>query len=80
MTVPDRPRWRQMDTGDWAYETGGGDDAVRLGTVVFQDLGGVRTWYSVSAAASHGPDEGSLTVCKRRIEGLWSDRSEKSKP
>ncbi|NBB65072.1 hypothetical protein GVN18_38090 [Pseudomonas sp. ODNR1LW] len=72
MTATDKPRWRQMDTGDWAYERGEGEDAVRLGTVVFQDLGGRRIWYSVSTLQSHGPDEGSLTECKRRIERLWS--------
>lgn len=71
MTDPDKPRWRRMDTGDWAYETGLGEDAVRLGTVVFQDLHGRRTWYSVSTAQAHGPEAGSLTVCKRRIEALW---------
>lgn len=71
MTDPIKPRWRQMDSGDWAYEQGEGEDVVRLGTVVFQDIGGRRSWFSVSAAASYGPEEGGLTVCKRRVEGLF---------
>lgn len=72
MTAPDQSRWRRMDTGDWAYETGLGEEAVRLGTVVFQNLDGRRIWYSVSTAQAHGPEAGSLTDCKRRIERLWS--------
>ena len=65
--MTEKPAWRKMPTGDWAYERG----EERLGTVVFQDLNGARSWYSVSAAKSHGPEDGALTACKRRIEGLW---------
>jgi len=60
-----------MDSGDWAYERGEGEDVVRLGTVVFQNLGGDRQWFSVSRLAKHGPEAGTLTACKRRVEGLW---------
>lgn len=43
MTDPIKPRWRRMDSGDWAYEQGEGEDVVRLGTVVFQDMGRKRS-------------------------------------
>ena len=59
--------WSQKDTGDWTLYRAG----KTLGTVVSQDVRGRRTWYSVSAAAGHGPEAGGLTVCKRRIEALW---------
>lgn len=69
----EKRRWEKLPSGDWAYVAGMGEDVVRLGTVVFQDLHGQRSWYSVSATKSHGPDEGGLTECKRRIEALWRD-------
>lgn len=69
--MTEKPRWSQAPSGDWAYVQGEGEDAVRLGTVVFQDLNGQKTWYSVSALKSHGPEEGRLTECKRRVEALW---------
>lgn len=67
--------WRQLDSGDWAYETGEGDAVERIGSVVFQDLDGRRTWYSVSAKMGHDPSAGGLTECKRRIEALWRRHS-----
>lgn len=59
--------WSQMDSGDWMLNRTG----ERLGTVVFQDAPTGRVWYSVSTAKSHGPEAGTLTECKRRIEALW---------
>lgn len=71
MTTEAKARWRKMPSGDWAYERGAGEDVVRLGSVIYQDMGGQRSWWSVSASASHGPEAGSLTECKRRVEALW---------
>lgn len=68
MTENAKPRWRQMPSGDWAYERGEGEGLVRLGSVVFQDVGGRRAWFSVSTMAEHGPEEGGLSECKRRVE------------
>lgn len=67
----DKPRWRQLESGDWRYECGAGEDVEVLGVVAFQDLGGQRTWYSVSRLADHGPEAGGLSACKRRVEALW---------
>lgn len=67
----DKPRWCKLASGDWRYERGPEDDIEVLGVVVFQDLDGQRTWYSVSQLAKHGPEAGALSACKRRIERLW---------
>ncbi len=71
MSANDKPAWRQMPSGDWAYERQDGGGAVRLGSVVYQDMPGGRVWYSVSCAKEHGPEEGGLSECKRRLEALW---------
>lgn len=63
-------KWEKQPTGDWRLMDAEGEIA---GAVVFQDLDGKRTWYSVSRRLQHGPEEGKLSECKRRLEGLWGE-------
>lgn len=60
--------WEKQPSGDWRLIDGEGQVA---GAVVFQDLASGRVWYSVSRRLQHGPEEGKLTECKRRLERLW---------
>jgi hypothetical protein len=63
-------RWEKRQTGDWRLFDAEGEIA---GAVVWQDLGQGRVWNSVSARLAHGPEEGKLTECKRRLERLWDE-------
>lgn len=77
MELPEQTKpgegWHKSPLEDWRLID---DRGELIGSVVHQTLNGKRLWYSVSERLRHGPNEGSLTECKRRIEKLWRTRME----
>lgn len=66
-------KWERQQSGVWRLLDTCGEI---VGAVVWQDLGEGRVWSSVSSRLQHGPEQGKLTACKRRLERLWEAAEE----